>query len=328
VLFMMVTGRVPFRAKHYPELIYKIINADAPSVSALNPAIPPELDPIVKRALEKDLYSRYRTGADFGKDLAAARYQLVDEESAKLNSRFELLRALPVFAPFERVELWEILRITSWRKVDDGVALMEEGTDTRTFGVLIDGEVEVSLDQRQLARLGPGEVLGEIAFLSPAQAVRSATVVAVGNVTFLEVNLAAYELASEECKEHFQNLLIGALVRRLLAANAKVIEHAPAARAPVLGAFNLELVPEPDLDALPWPGTSSISAAWAGPAAAPASSPRRAPATVPAAPAPAPSTSPMVQSVAEGEPPGSFASAANSMFASVTRAFKGTPDRH
>lgn len=253
VLFMMLTGRVPFRAKHYPELIYKIINSDAPSVSALNPAIPPELDPIVKRALEKDLYSRYRTGADFGKDLASARYQLKDEDAEKFNDRFDLLRALPVLAQFERVELWEVLRITSWRQVGDGAVLMEEGAETRTFGVVINGEVEVSLDNRLLARLGPGEVLGEMAFLSPTAPSRAATVVAVGDVTFLEINLPAYELASEECKEHFQSLLINALIRRLRSANAKVVQHAPPARIPVPDLLNLELVPEPGLDPVPEP---------------------------------------------------------------------------
>ena len=248
VLFMMLTGRAPFRAKHYPELIYKIINSDAPSVSALNPAIPPELDPIVKRALEKDLYSRYHTGADFAKHLAAARYQLQDEEADKLNGRFELLRAIPAFSSFERVELWEVLRITTWRKVSDGETLMEEGEESRTFGVLIDGEVEVSCETRALARLGPGEVLGEMAFLSPDTPRRTATVMAVGDITFLEVNLSAFELASDECKEHFQALLIGALIRRLNAANRKVIEHAPAARIPVPSLLHLELVPDPQLD--------------------------------------------------------------------------------
>ncbi len=265
VLFMMLTGRVPFRAKHYPELIYKIINSDAPSVSALNPAIPPELDPIVKRALEKDLYSRYKTGADFGKDLAGARYQLKDEEAEKLNARFEVLRSLPVFAQFERVELWEVLRIATWHHFNDGTALMEEGDETHTFGVLIDGEVEVSRDQRLLARLGPGEVLGEMAFLNRTQPVRTSTVVAIGNVTFLEVNLAAYEIASEECKEHFQSVLIEALMRRLRSANAALIEHAPPARIPVPSLLTLELVPADvagggDLEAIAWPGRSSISA--------------------------------------------------------------------
>jgi hypothetical protein len=99
-----------------------------------------------------------------------------------------------------------------------------------------------------------------MAFLSPTQAVRTATVVAVGEITFLEVNLAAFELASEECKGHFQSLLINALIRRLRSANAKVIEHAPLARIPIPEQADLGLVLEAGLDpiagydAIPWTG--------------------------------------------------------------------------
>jgi serine/threonine protein kinase len=40
VLFHLLTGRLPFRAKHPAQLIYKIINADPPSASQLNPRSP------------------------------------------------------------------------------------------------------------------------------------------------------------------------------------------------------------------------------------------------------------------------------------------------
>ncbi|HRE18917.1 MAG TPA: serine/threonine-protein kinase [Rhodocyclaceae bacterium] len=63
VLYQMLTGRLPFRANNQATLIYKIINSDAPAVTELNPNLPPGLDPILKKALEKDLYNRYSTGA-------------------------------------------------------------------------------------------------------------------------------------------------------------------------------------------------------------------------------------------------------------------------
>ena len=44
VLFHLLTGRLPFRAKHPAQLVYKIINADPPSVSQLNPDIPEQMD--------------------------------------------------------------------------------------------------------------------------------------------------------------------------------------------------------------------------------------------------------------------------------------------
>ena len=73
LLFHMLTGRLPFRASNPAQLVYKIINADPPSVSQLNPDVPEQMDAVIRKALEKDLYSRYRNGAEFAKDLAAVR---------------------------------------------------------------------------------------------------------------------------------------------------------------------------------------------------------------------------------------------------------------
>jgi serine/threonine protein kinase len=249
VLYMMLTGRAPFRAKHYPELIYKIVNSEPPLVSQLNPAVPTTFDPIVRKALEKDLYSRYRSGADFGKDLVAARYQLQeDDDGERYNARFDRLRRMPVFTEFERVELWEVLRIAQWLHVDQGTVLIQEGKEERTFGVLLEGEVEVSVNGHAIARLGAGEVLGEMAFLDARQKGRSATVLALTPCVYMEINPHAYELASDECRQHFQDLLVGALTRRLRDASARLAESAPEATPPRRLTRELELVPELDLD--------------------------------------------------------------------------------
>ena len=77
-MFQLLTGRLPFRATNQGALVYKIVNMDTPSVCDLNPNLPTGLDPILKKALEKDLYSRYRNGAEFAKDLSTVRYQMLD----------------------------------------------------------------------------------------------------------------------------------------------------------------------------------------------------------------------------------------------------------
>src|SRR5574343_585886 len=130
VLFQLLTGRTPFRAPTSAALMYKIVNMDTPSVCALNPAIPEAMDGIIRRALEKDLYIRYRNGADFAKDLSTVRYQILDEDdTARDMVRFDRLRQLPFFASFEDVELWEVLRISIWREIAPKVELMREGDE-------------------------------------------------------------------------------------------------------------------------------------------------------------------------------------------------------
>ena len=231
VMFEMLTGRQPFRAKNRASLMYKIINMDAEAVSTLNPSVPDTLDPIIKRTLEKDLYTRYRTGAQFAQDLSSAKFQILDDaDSVRLTRRFKVLRQNQAFTDFENDEIWEVLRISHWRTIHESRPLMVEGEEGSNFGVIIEGEVEASLRGRQLAVYGPGQVIGELTFFSIGQSKRNATVVAMVDTVYLEVNAAAYALASEETQEHFKALVVDTLMRRTEEANEKLISNAPKAR--------------------------------------------------------------------------------------------------
>jgi serine/threonine protein kinase len=220
LLFQLLTGRLPFRASNQGALVYKIVNADTPSVCALNPNLPPGLDPIIRKALEKDLYSRYRNGAEFAKDLSTVRYQMLDEDGSDNDStHFESLRKIEFFNEFEDIELWEVLRISVWREVSEKVTLIREGDRNRIFGVLVSGFVEVSVGGKSLCRLGSGEVVGEMAFLHPADSTRCASVVTLEPTLFLEINSAALELSSDEVRERFQKTLVTKVLSRLRGAN-------------------------------------------------------------------------------------------------------------
>ena len=246
VMFELLTGRQPFRAKNRASLMYKIINMDPEAVSTLNPSVPDTFDPIIKRTLEKDLYTRYRTGAQLAQDLSSAKFQILDDaDSVRLTRRFKVLRQNAAFTDFENDEIWEILRISHWRVVHESRPLMVEGEEGGNFGVIIDGEVEVSLKGRQLAIYGPGQLIGELAFLSTERSRRNSTVVAMVDTTYLEVNAAAYALASEECQYHFKALVVSTLMRRTEEINEKLIEAAPGVRTSMRedSEFGFGLVP-------------------------------------------------------------------------------------
>ena len=220
LLFQLLTGRLPFRANNQATLIYRIINTDAPSVTALNPNLPEGLNAILKRALEKDLYSRYRNGAEFAKDLSAVRYQILEEdETAQDTTHFEMLRRVDFFTEFENVELWEILRVAVWREVSPNVAIIREGDRNRLFGIVLNGSVEVSIAGRTLCRLGAGEPIGESAYLHPSSDQRHATVVTLEPTLFLEINAAALALSSEELLERMRNALLARMIKRMREVN-------------------------------------------------------------------------------------------------------------
>lgn len=253
LLFQLLTGRLPFRANNQATLVYRIINTDAPAVTSLKPDLPEGLNAILKRALEKDLYNRYRNGAEMAKDLSAVRYQILDEEDQleRDTHRFETLRRLEFFTEFENIEIWEILRVSVWREVQGNVALIREGEKSRFFGVIVSGSVEVSVDGRALCRLGTSEPVGEVAYLHPASDQRHATVVTLEPTLFLEINAAALALSSEELMERMRNVLLGRMIKRLREVNKiAAAQGAPAVAAPTTsggirpaGGASLELSP-------------------------------------------------------------------------------------
>jgi non-specific serine/threonine protein kinase len=244
LLFQLLTGRLPFRANNQGALVYKIVNMDTPSVCALNPNLPEALDPIIKKALEKDLYSRYRNGAEFAKDLSTVRYQMYDENAIEQDSaHFDVLRKLDFFADFDDVELWEVLRISVWRQVADKVALIREGDKNRVFGVIVEGYVEVSVDGKSICRLGAGEVVGEMAYLHPDDTTRFSTVVTLEPTLFLEINSGALELSSDEVLERFNKALIAKVLARLRDANKAMAKLGPPAVRGRSSGFDLELAP-------------------------------------------------------------------------------------
>lgn len=66
ILFEMLTGRLPFFDETGARVIQKILSTEpAPDAAALNRAVPPELAGIVRRGLERDLATRWKSAAEF-----------------------------------------------------------------------------------------------------------------------------------------------------------------------------------------------------------------------------------------------------------------------
>jgi non-specific serine/threonine protein kinase len=246
VLFHLMTGRLPFRAKNPAQLVYKIINADPPSASALNPQVPEQMDSIIRKALEKDLYSRYKNGAEFAKDLSAVRYKIVDEKDLEEdNSHWGQLRRLPFFTEFDDVEVWETLRISKWRNAEAQVSLIKEGSSDSRFGILAEGKVEVAVNGRKVGELGPGDVFGESAFLDEQDKRQTASISTITPISYLEVNPAALDLSSEECLEHFRRRLTSIATRRLAHSQRELSRYggpAQVVRDTSAPGFELQLV--------------------------------------------------------------------------------------
>lgn len=97
----------------------------------------------------------------------------------------DLLRSVPLFAGCSKGELRKLAAISDELDLRKGTVLTREGRSAHEFFVLVEGTVNVTKDGRQLANLGPGDWLGEIALLTKAP--RTATATATSPVVALVI---------------------------------------------------------------------------------------------------------------------------------------------
>jgi CRP/FNR family transcriptional regulator, cyclic AMP receptor protein len=95
----------------------------------------------------------------------------------------EQLGAVSLFAGADRKELLEISKATTEHRVGPGEILVTQGEAGREAFVVVEGEAVVSVDGAEVARLGPGACIGEMALLDRGP--RSATVTAATPMTLL-----------------------------------------------------------------------------------------------------------------------------------------------
>lgn len=122
------------------------------------------------------------------------------------SDKIEFLKKVPLFEGMSKKDLTAVARVAEEVDVTSGEVILFQDDSAPAAYVLVTAHAIVRRNNRKVAELGPGAVVGELALLSDAP--RTATVVATTDGTILEVH-----------RRHFLALLgdSPALSRRLLA---------------------------------------------------------------------------------------------------------------
>jgi CRP/FNR family cyclic AMP-dependent transcriptional regulator len=92
------------------------------------------------------------------------------------DTKVQALKRAPLFEGLSRKELAELARHTEDLEVPAGEVLCKEGDTGHEFFVIVDGEIGVTSNGRNVAQRGSGDFVGEIALLEDTT--RMATVTA------------------------------------------------------------------------------------------------------------------------------------------------------
>jgi CRP-like cAMP-binding protein len=125
------------------------------------------------------------------------------------------IRELAELAPFDacsRRELQEIARLSDDVTCPEGTRLTREGAAGRECFVIAEGEAVVTIAGDEVARLGPGDIVGEMAVLDREP--RSATVVATTPLRAVVMTNLQFAAIADLCPSVARRVM-GTLAQRL-----------------------------------------------------------------------------------------------------------------
>lgn len=140
----------------------------------------------------------------------------------------ERLKAVPLFASLSKKELGLLLHQADHLRYPARYRVVREGANGEEFWVVIEGELSVLRNDREVARLGPGDFFGELAVIDPAP--RDATIVSKTPVELLVVGRRRFWSVVEDVPALSRKLLV-TLARRVRSYDEAAGKAAPAGRA-------------------------------------------------------------------------------------------------
>jgi CRP-like cAMP-binding protein len=126
--------------------------------------------------------------------------------------KIEMLAALSPFSACSRRELEKVARLSDEVRIPAGTKLIREGESGRECFVIAEGEAVVRIRGEEVARLGPGDIVGEMSILDDRP--RSATVVALEPLTVIVMTRLEFAAVAEHCPSVARRVM-GALAHRL-----------------------------------------------------------------------------------------------------------------
>ncbi|MDX1443440.1 MAG: serine/threonine-protein kinase [Gammaproteobacteria bacterium] len=223
VMYELLAGKRPFYGDTLSRLVHQILHATPIPLHRLRSEVPPSLELIIDKAMQKEPAKRYRSAMEMSVALTQAFNDLgrMAKEVAE-QERFNMVRRLTFFKDFSYPEVWEVLNAGVWETHDKGENIIREGDFDDSFYIIVSGKVDVTKNNKVLGQLAEGDCFGEMGYINKTQ--RTATVSSTNGVAVLRVNSTLMEQASVECQLRFHKVFLRTLIERLTRTSEQAVE--------------------------------------------------------------------------------------------------------
>jgi len=217
VIYQLLSGKLPFIAENQYDLIQKITNQPPRPLDSVRKGLPSKVLDIVDRCMQKQTIDRYGSWRELAQALSDVHDQLEHSSSIDVSDtrKFNLLKRLDFFHGFTDVELWEMLRISKWRRYRGARTLLEEGKIGNSIYILATGDASIMKNDAFLGVINAGECFGEMAYINGRKKPRTANVVSSSEVTIVKIKCDELQAASDQLQTKFNKVLLRTLADRL-----------------------------------------------------------------------------------------------------------------
>lgn len=186
--YELLTGQRAFFGKHIEEIFDNILHNEPEPIHKHAPQLPKIAQNIIQRALSKSPLGRYGSILEFASELEVMQRSLSGSMKQKdMSNTVNLLLHMDFFKEFNSKQLKKLISVTQILKIQAGNVIVSEGDIDDTIFIILSGSVSIiNTDDDIIAKIGVGDLFGELSFLS--QHTRKASVMADVNCVMLKVN--------------------------------------------------------------------------------------------------------------------------------------------
>jgi hypothetical protein len=195
--------------------------------SEFRPSVPKPFDAVIERMMGKMPSQRYESWRECLDALMGIAPALKDQGQQGVNlssasERFQLLRESPFFKYFSDADLWYVLDIGEFTRVNQGDVLIREGDVGDFFFVLLSGQARVSKQGRLIDLVSAGMSMGEISYVLEGRVPRNTTCSVLLDGIVLRIADATLREASEICRARFEKTFLQTMASWLVDADKRL----------------------------------------------------------------------------------------------------------